>query len=343
MIAVCLALIAGCSSGGTAPDGVTVAEGWTVDVLRDDLDRPTQLVVADGTMLVAELAGGEDDVDGRVRDLGPEGTAEAPTVVADGLLTPTGVAAGDGGSIVVQEQVDVVRIGPDGDRTVLVEDAPSNGRSQGTLTAPHALRPVLAVRTGTGSGPDPVPGSGELYALLDTGHDGPPATAVVAVGFKNAYAHAIGPDDTLWVTEIGDGSYDGQAPPDELNRIPVEVWTAAIAGDGAPFDGGWPRCTGHADPTEAFGVTRAACEALPRPLALFPPRATPTSVAVTTGGRVLVALWVENRVVEVDPATGEVTDVATGLDRPQHLLARPDGTVLLTVHGSGHLLRLTPP
>ena len=44
-----------------------------------------------------------------------------------------------------------------------------------------------------------------------------------------------------------------------------------------------------------------------------------------------------------DPETGEVTEVATGFDRPQHLLAMPDGSVLLTVHGSGQLVRLTPP
>lgn len=35
--------------------------------------------------------------------------------------------------------------------------------------------------------------------------------------------------------------------------------------------------------------------------------------------------------------------MATGLDRPQHLLAMDHGSVALTVHGSGRLLRLQPP
>lgn len=338
-IAGVAATLAAC--GPAVPEGLDAADGWTVEVVRDDLAGPSQLVDdGEGGLLVAELAGGEDAGAGRVRDLGPDGTADEPREVVGDLLTPTGLAV-DGDTLLVQEQVAVARVAPDGTRATLVDDAPYNGRSQGTLTVTGVDGTVLAVRTGTGSGPDPAPASGELYALLDSG--GTPATAVVAVGFKNAYAHAIGPDGALYVTEIGDGTYDGEAPPDELNVVPTDVWRAAVAGEGPPFDGGWPRCTGDADPTEAFGATAEECETLPRPLATFPPRSTPTSVAVTADGRVLVALWVDNRVVEVDPTSGDVTDVVTGLDRPQHLLARPDGTVLLTVHGSGELLRLTPP
>ena len=335
-------VLTACSATPT-PDGTDVAGGWTVEVVRDDLVGPTQVALApDGALLVAELAGGEDAGDGRVRDLGPGGAAPDPRVVVDGLLTPTGLQAHPDGGLVVQEQVDVVRIDPDAGRTVLVSDSPFNGRSQGTVgqldegNTEGVFIGIVTV-TGTGSGPAPAEGSGVLSVVTD-GLRNP-----IAVGFKNAYAHALGPDGALYVTEVGDGRYDGEAPPDELNVLPEAVWRAALHGDADPYDGGWPRCTGDADPTEEFGATTEECEALPRPLALFPPRATPTSVAVTSSGRVLVALWVEDRVVEVDPATGEVTDVATGLDRPQHLLAMDDGTVLLTVHGSGELVRLTPP
>lgn len=350
-VATTVGLLAACS-GVAGPDGVGLAEGWSAQVVRDDLVGPTQLAavpVAD-VVLVAELGGGEDAGRGRVLDLGEDGARAEPIVMAEGLLTPTGLAADSTEGVVVQEQVEVVdysdpRSEPlrpdDAVRSVLVGDRPSNGRSQGTLTPVDpdltgGLVTRLAVATGTGSGPDPAPGSGELYTVTPQEH-------TIAVGFKNAYAHAFGPDDTLYVTEIGDGRYDGERPPDELYAIPSEVWRAALDGGGEPFDGGWPRCTGDADPTEEFGATAQECAALPAPLALFPPQSTPTSVAVTADGRVLVALWVENRVVEVDPTTGEVTDVATGLDRPQHLLAMADGSVLLTVHGSGQLLRLQPP
>lgn len=343
VLVVLVGLLAACSS--LPPDGVELADGWSAEVVRDDLMGPTQVALApDGRVLVAELNGEEDAGDGRVLDLGLAGSSES-TVVVDGLLTPTGLQVLPNGVLLVQEQVDVVGIAPDGARTVLAADSPFNGRSQGTVGQldPIGVNGSVAFRglvtlTGTGSGPTPVAGSGTLSTLGPDGSGLP-----LAVGFKNAYAHAFGPDGELYVTEIGDGRYDGAAPPDELNVIPRDVWRRAADDNGAPYDGGWPRCTGDADPTEEFGATAAECETLPRPVALFPPRATPTSVTVTPSGRVLVALWVENRVVEVDPETGGVTDVATAFDRPQHLLAMPDGTVLLTVHGSGELVRLTPP
>ena len=353
-----LLLLAACApSSEEVADVGEPADGWALEVVRDGLDGPTQVVAdpLDGdTVWVAELAGGEDAGAGRVRrvDLAVEGGADAEVEQPqlERLLTPTGVVVLPGASgrlLLVQEQrgLTAVELDAEGDPVdepgPVGEVLPFNGRSQGTLTAVGGGR-VLRIATGTGSGPDPQAGSGVLYATDAAA--GPAATTVpVAVGFKNAYAHAVGPDGELYVTEIGDGTYDGEPPPDELNVVPASAWRAALAGDGEPYDGGWPRCTGDQDPTEEFGVTAADCAGLPAPLTTFAPRATPTSVAVTEEGRVLVALWVEGRVVEVDPGTGAVTDVVTGLDGPQHLLARPDGSVLLTVHGTGHLLRLLPP
>lgn len=353
VVVVLATALAACVAGDPDPPGGSgAADGWVAEVVRDDLDGPTQVAAEprDADILwVAELAGDEDAGAGRVRRLdlasGPDdGVVAAPGL--DGLRTPTGVVAvgTEGGTrLVVQEQRRLTSVLLDGGGTPVAasersgDPLPFNGRSQGTVTALGDGR-VLHAATGTGSGPDPTVGSGVLYASdVATGH-----RTVVASGFKNAYAHAIGPQDELYVTEIGDGTYDGEPPPDELNVLPSAVWRAALDGEGEPYDGGWPRCTGDADPTAAFGATAAECAALPRPVATFAPRATPTSVAVTADGRVLVALWVEDRVVEVDPATGTVSDVLTGVDRPQHLLARDDGTVLVTVHGSGELLRLVP-
>jgi glucose/arabinose dehydrogenase len=81
------------------------------------------------------------------------------------------------------------------------------------------------------------------------------------------------------------------------------------------------------------------------PFATFPPRSTPTGVAVLPDGRVLVALFtaafVEGGVVEVAP-DGTVRDILTGVRNPQDLLLLPDGSVLLTAHTEGRLLRLVP-
>ena len=64
------AAVALAACGPAAPAGLEVADGWTVEVVRDDLAGPTQLVAdpADAdTVWLAELAGGEDAGSGRVR------------------------------------------------------------------------------------------------------------------------------------------------------------------------------------------------------------------------------------------------------------------------------------
>lgn len=340
-------MLASCSLvGGSdgAPDDVTVADGWSVEVVRDDLVGPTQLVAGPegASLYLAELAGDEGEGAGTVSTVDADGSGDKAPLL-DGLLTPTGLEVVAQDEVFVQEQATLSTVrftGEDQESQVLTEGLPDNGRSQGTLSlvdGPDGAR-LLAISTGTGSGPE-VGSSGRLYAAATDDLE----ERDVAIGFKNAYAHAVGPDGSLYVTEVGDGSYDGEAPPDELNVIPAQVWQAALAGDGDPFDGGWPDCTGDNDPTEEFDVTADDCASRTAPLALFPPRSTPTSVAVTDDGRVLVALWVEGRVVEVDPDSGEVVDVLTGIERPQHLLTIDGGDVLLTVHGSGELWRLTPP
>ena len=343
-----VALLVGCGPGPTAPDGieavdgVEVAEGWAVELVADDFVGPTQVAVTPGgRVLVAHLDGDEGDGTGTVVDLGLDGQGGTRSVVVDGLDKPTGLAV-VGEDVLVQTPDALLRYRSGAQvPEELVAGLPNNGRSQGTLTLLPDGRLAFEA-SGTGSGPDPDPRSGVLYAVDPAAEPGT-EPAVVAVGFKGPYAHALDAAENLYVTEIGDGTYDGERPPDELNVIPAGVWRAAVAGEGEPYDGGWPDCTGEGDPTEEFGVTAAECAELPAPLATFPPGATPTSVAVTVDGTVLVALWVEGRVVQVDPDDGTSTDVVTGLDGPQHLLAHEDGSVLLTVHGSGQLLRLVAP
>lgn len=350
MVVCALSLTTACSAvgGSDAIPEVTVAEGWSVEVVREDLRGPTQIATGpDGTLYAAQLSGGEGSGDGQVVRLV---AGEEPQVVLDGLLKPTGLAI-TADAVWVQLEDVVVRAPFDGATAGAPEEVPAtrlpnNGRSQGTLTLLPDGR-LLHLSTGTGSGPEPAEGSGVLYALDPA--DGVAATPEpLATGFKNAYAQVlvepVVPDPTsgvasagvvLFVTEIGDGTYDGEQPPDELVVIPVD------AGSG-PTDAGWPRCVGSR-PVEQNGGTAAACEGTRPPLALFAPRATPTSVAVLANGNPLVALWNEGRVVEVLAGADATSDVLSGVDQPQHLLADGDGGFLLTVFGSSALWRLTPP
>ncbi len=214
------------------------------------------------------------------------------------------------------------------DRTVVVDNLPTNGRSEGTLTVDGEQ---LLYDT-SGSLDDegrPETDSGMLWAVTADGEVSP-----VAGGFKHAYAQVRAADGTLYTTEVGDGRYDGEPPADEL--VPVTP--------GA--DHGWPRCVGDNRPVAEYGGSESVCAEVPRSEALFPPGSTPTSVVVAPwdDGLLLVALWNTGQVVAVAAGDGADTTfevVYTGAERPQHLTVDGD-RVLLTDHGSGSIIGLTP-
>lgn len=181
-------------------------------------------------------------------------------------------------------------------------------------------------------------GTGQIL-VLDPDDDGEadvlyddltkPTGVAVITGFKHAYAHTFDDDATLWVTEISDGSYDGEPAPDEL--------VAVEPGD----DFGWPQCVGDRQPVDFYGGTPERYDETPRSHALFAAGATPTSVAVTPWDRetLLVSLWVDGEVVAV-PINGdepvESTPFVTGIEHPQFVIA--DGDRLLVVDFDGRIL-----
>lgn len=333
MIILSLGLLAGCAEDDPATVvGIEAAEGFEVTEVVTGLSGPTQLTtLPDGPLLVAELAGGESDGIGRIVAIDADGTRE--TLFED-LLTPTGVAV-VGDEIWVMEERTLSR-GPlaGGELTAVLGPLPFNGRSETTLTA-TGDGTLYYGTSGALRGGEVVEGSGILWEHDPGSAPGSGSTAVSA-GFKNAYAHTVDGDGRLWVTEISDGTFDGAAAPDEL----VEV----IPG----VDHGWPTCIGDRVAVAEFGADPDECAAGPRSHALFAAGATPTSVAVAPwdADTLVVALWVERRVVTVprfsEGAPHEPVDLLTGEDlRPQHLLA--DGDRLLVVdHDGGRILAVAP-
>ena len=331
LVAACLLVGAACGDGGgtSAPEaadglgGVAVPDGFEVTVLVDGLDGPTQVVEApDGRLLVAQLNGGERDGTGQVVAVDPA-APDGREVLVDGLRTPTGVEVLDG-ELWVMEQRTLSR-GPltGGDRRVVLDDLPYNGRSEGTLTAVDGA--LLYDTSGALADGEVVDGSGVLWSLVP-GED----PTVVAGGFKHAYARTVDADGTLWQTEVSDGRFDGGPAPDEL--------VAVVPGG----DGGWPRCIGDRQPVVEQGATAATCAGALPSHALFAPGATPTSVAVAPWDPevLLVALWADGEVVAV-PRGGAAPVAAaawlTGIEHPQHLLAVED-RLLVVDHGGGRIL-----
>ena len=327
VIAVIVALAVLASACG-ADDPV---DPYSTAVIVRGLAGPTQLAVTEDGWFVAQLNGGEADGSGQVLRLDPDDLDAAPVVVLGGLQKPTGVAV-FAGELWVMEERRLTR-GPlhGSDRTVVVDDMAYNGRSQGTLTVDGDR--LLFDTSGTkrlppGPGGSPVETSGALWAV-----DADGTITNVAWGFKHAYAHAVGADGSLWTTEMSDGSFDGEPATDEL--------VAVREGIGH----GWPACVGDNRAVEEAGLADP-CDGVPRSQAVFGPGATPTGLAVAPWdpSRLVIALWVEARIVEVD-ATGAApapaTVVTTDLDRPQHLVA-DGGRLLATDHAAGTIVAIEP-
>lgn len=315
-------LVLGSVGCGTSEvDGVVAPDRFDVSEVITGLDRPTQVVVdPEGRLLVAQLAGAEREGTGQVLRIDPADPSRRE-VLAGGLSVPTGIALSEGELWIMERQTLSRRPIGSSDGTVVVDDLPSNGRSNGTLTVLGDGR-ILFNTSGSIRGGSVVEGSGRLWTV--TAGTGP---VEFASGFKHAYAHTVDADGALWTTEIGDGRYDGERPPDELVAV-------------APgLDHGWPRCIGDNVPVVEFGGSDATCVDAPASLAVFEPGATPTSVVVAPWNQdtLLVALWNSGLVVSVDRATGEVATFLTGIAHPQHLVVDGD-RVLIVDHEDGRIL-----
>jgi len=332
LVAAVLALALGAcgedDAGSSKVEDVTTGDTNEVAEVYSGLRGPTQISPGpDGQLLVAQLNGGEGEGTGQVLLVDLDSDAE-PIVLFEGLQKPTGVAL-LGDEVWVMEERTLSRgSSTGGELEVVLDDLPYNGRSEGTLTATPDGR-LLYNTSGTIDGTGAAEGSGTLWALTPGGEP-----EEVARGFKHAYARTYDDAGTLWQTELSDGTYDGEPPPDEL----VEV----TPGD----DFGWPRCIGDRLPVEFYGGTAESCAQTPRSQALFDPGATPTSVAIAPWDPdlLLVALWSEGRVVAVSRRPGDgpvaVEDFLTGIAHPQHLLAVGD-RLLITDFDAGRILAVT--
>ena len=336
-LAVLVAVLVGCGSEqGSAPtDGIVVPDGFEVTEVVSGLDGPTQVqVLGDGRLLVAHLNGDEGTPVGQVLIVDPE-TGDRD-VIAEDLVSPTGVAA-IGDDLWVMEQRRLSRGSlTSGDLETVLDDLPFNGRSEGTLTPLDDGR-LLYSTSGSISSGRATEGSGTVWVIDPGAVDGgtPADPQPVAVGFKNAYARVVGPDGTLWQTEVAEGTFDGQPAPDELVAVPATALEADAGRPADPADGGWPRCVGDRRPVAQFGGSDEACAGTLGASVVFEPGVTPTSVAISPwdDGALLVALWNDGRIVSVPGAasgsSAEPVTWMTGVDNPQHVVA--DGDRLIVV------------
>ncbi len=322
--ALAATLLMGCSSGAASPSDTPVVETATTTVLVDGLDRPTQIVVGpDGQLIVAQLAGGENDAKGQI--LAVDVATGDRRIIAQGLDKPTGVLWADDVLWVMVRRglIAAPWTGTEasaGALTSVLDLLPFNGRSEGTLTA-LADGTILYATTGALAGRAAAPGSGTLWAYDPVDH----SSQAIATGLKNAYGHAVLGDGRIVTTEIGDAA---DPPVEEVNVIDLTR---------APPDFGWPDCAGD-----------AVCAGADGPVAIFPSAATPTGVT-TIGSDVYVTLFVTGQLMRIplsgwhagDP-TRAATEILSGLQGPHTVLARPDGTLWISEHNAGRIIAVQP-
>lgn len=340
-----MAVATACGSNPSTIDvsGVITADGIEVEGVIDNLNGPTQFVIPnDERLWVATINGGENDMEGQVTRV--DLVTKQRWVAADGLDKPTGIALlGFELWIMERDQLSHLDVSPTSTLVeppprVIVRNLPNNGRSEGTLTRTPDNQ-LLFNTSGSKRGADVADGSGRLF-MLDAQNifdrdpdDWQGAPIEIASGFKHAYAHAYDEDGDLWVTEMTDGLFDGEAAADEVVLVKSDT------------DHGWPRCVGNNRAVVEFGGTEQECANIPTSLATFAPGASPTSVVVSPfePNTLLVALWNEGRIVAVDmtnPDPTSYSDFAMGLDNPQHLVVF-ENAVYVSEYTAGRILRLT--
>ncbi len=330
MASSAMLVAAGCGGADPGVPEIDRPADISIEVAVADLVGPTQIFVEpDGSVVAAVINGEENGGTGQVIRI--DGATGERTVLFDGLDKPTGVQR-DGDTIYVMEADRLSAGAADvgGPLTVLADDLPNNGRSEGTITL-HPDGGILFNTSGSARGLEVREGSGEIRMFA------PPAgesSETVASGFKHAYAMTFAADGSeLWTTEVADGSFDGVRAVDEVVLVTP------------PASGGWPRCVGDNRAVEEFGVDQAECDGFRGSRAVFPAGATPTSIVVSPfhEDSFLVALWLTGEVVVVPRQGSDPTDwqvFATGLKNPQHLTV-DDDAVYLSEFGANRILKLT--
>ena len=323
VVFVCLVL-SSCVADDPDP-GLEVDSELEVNQIFSGLDSPTHFFQLDeDKFLVSQLAGDENDNKGQILLI--DISTGSKEIIYDQLDKPTGVVEINGQVFVMERNSFSVGDLSGVPLKVIEQDMPFNGRSQGTLTVTPQGR-VLYNTSGRTEDAVVEVGSGILFEYDPVTEK----SKSVASGFKHAYSHTYDSENNIWVTEIGDGTYDGADPNEELIKISDEGSHA-----------GWPKCINNRVPVSEFGGVSEFCNQTLAPVAMFSSKSTPVSVVVSPweGGEFIVALWNESKVVSVNAETSEVEDVYTGIEHPQSLISI-DESLLVLDFDDGQILELS--
>ena len=334
---------------------LVVPAGLTVDVFAEQLGHPRMLAVdASGALYVT-------DSDGRVLkliDSNSDGVADAPTVILDGLDSPSGITVHNG-TLYVAETGQIDRVddsngdGTPDRATKIVSDLPAGGQHF-SRTIQFGPDGMLYLAMGSSCNVC-IEEDGRRAAIWRYNADGS-AGALFASGLRNAVGIAFQPGaGVLWATNNGRDELGDDVPPETLNRV----------ADGADF--GWPRCHAGDIVDPDFGGD-LGCAGVASPAVKMQAHSAPLGLAFydadafgpAYAGGVFIAFhgsW--NRTtptgykvvflpfVDGQP-TGEVVDFATGWlaaggdiwGRPVDIALAADGSLFVSDDAGGRIYRI---
>jgi glucose/arabinose dehydrogenase len=333
--------------GGNA---LVLRRGFRVQVFADGLDNVRFMALGRDRAVYASLRRSGHVV--RLTDGNGDGVAEGPTLVAEGLRNPHGLAF-RGDTLYVAEEHRVIRlVPPDAHLEVVVSGLPEGGNhfTRTILLRNEHLYVSIGSSCNLCDERDPRRAAIVRYALDGTGE------TLFATGLRNSVGLAVRPgSDEIWATNNDRDRLGDDLPPDRVNLVREGGWY------------GWPECYLPGTPNPEYEGRTARCADAIGPVVTFPAHSAPLGLAFYTGtqfpkeyhGDLFVALhgsWDRSfptgyKVVRVpmrdgQPA-GEPEDFVTGWQigrrwwgRPTDVLVGPDGSLLISDDAGGKIYRV---
>ncbi len=334
----------------------SVPSGFQVNLYAEGFQQPRFMAVApNGDVFVSDQAAGTVVI---IPDRNRDGKADSKAVYASGLNRPHGLAF-QGGYLYVANTDGVVRFPyKSGDQKAsaqpqkIVNLPGGGGHSTRTVTFGPDGKMYVAVGSTCNVCEESDPRRAAIWVYDADGKNGKP----YATGLRNSVGQEWS-GGTLYATNNGRDNLGDDLPPEGFYKLTAGGFY------------GWPYCytTTPGEPQvwdKEFGRKNAdACKAATPAFALTTAHSAPLGMAFYTGstfpaqykGKLFVALhgsWNRSqksgyKVIQIDPASGKVSDFLTGflrgqttLGRPVDLQVAPDGSLLLTDDGAGKVWRI---
>ncbi|GFM30307.1 SMP-30/gluconolactonase/LRE family protein [Novosphingobium sp. PY1] len=209
-------------------------------------------------------------------------------------------------------------------------------RSAIELETVVASSPLPAIN-GLAAGPD-----GLIYvasiarqSILAVDLDGQSATAVVNPPLGIADDVAFAPDGSMVFTAIVEGAVKRRSAAGTISTIATSLPGAnslAFSPDGK-----------HLYVGQVFfgdGLSEIDLEGRTPPRTIVTDIGGPNAFAVGDDGMIYAPLFVKGQVARIDPATGKVTAIATGFERPSSVRITQDGRLLVMDGATGRLVMM---